>query len=236
MCILPDESGDVGLLASGCFGRRGEEFVECFGKGIRPAHPIHEGAHVVGYGKAVLPCIGLCKVEVDLVGIKGFLPRGVGFTPEEPACGVKQVFPVLSALHECFVHRVVALHFGHLGDAPIVVGVFKGFGNTFALFISRYIPIFAVVVYAPFGLFGRGDHGFQGQLAIVPADALSPGIGDDGHAVVTNHAVGFVASQLPHRQQTRLFVLVQKRLNKIVHTGWFEQRVERFAGSIGIPE
>ena len=61
-------------------------------------------------------------------------------------------------------------------------------------------------------------------------------VGQHTHAVVGDHAVGFVSGQLPHGQAARLLVHVEHRRYKIAGAFGLHQRIQRMRRSVGVPQ
>src|SRR5262245_51831183 len=79
-------------------------------------------------------------------------------------------------------------------------------------------------------------HCREGFLSIETANVFRGCVGDDGNGVVTDHRVGFVCCQFPNRQSPPLFILSQKRANKVAGPFLINNCVKRMGGSKSVPE
>ncbi len=196
--ILSDKAGDVGLFAARerLFGA--EKLVEFGCQRHFAAIELHQPADIVRHEETVLPGVGLGVGEGYLGGIEGGLPCTVHFGTHELGGLVEDVLIGLRLDDVGFVVGLVARHLRQHGDAPVVVGIFEGFGNGFVFFVAGHIAVFVHEGQTEVVVFGAGFHGGDRLLHVIVADAFGVGIEHDGNGMVAYHAVGFVGRELPN--------------------------------------
>ena len=117
---------------------------------------------------------------------------------EELVLGVVEVLVGLCPLVE-LVGDVVTPHgLRHPGHTPVVVGIFQGLGGRLAFEVDGDEAIVPIGTHATTVLTGGVGHGFEGLLGVKAADAREIGIGNHRNGMVADHAMGFVAGQLPN--------------------------------------
>ncbi len=124
----------------------------------------------------------------------------------------------------------------HLGDAPVVVGVFQGLGDALVLVVGEHQAVGAEAVQTEFGPGGGGDQGLQRLRDVEIGEAAGDGVRDHGGGVVADHAVGLVAPEFPDGQFAGLVVDGQEGLEEVVAPLGLELPEERVLGAEGVPE
>src|SRR3569833_3110470 len=104
-----------------------EQAVEVYYKAFVTAHGLYQAFGVVGYVQRVVPGIAFDKAHIN--GSErdelGFAPAAVGFFGMHKAAGVVEyVLPVLAVFAKAVVYVHAVELFGHLGNAPVIIGVF----------------------------------------------------------------------------------------------------------------
>ncbi len=90
-----------------------------------------------------------------------------------------------------FRNRVLSRFGGRPSDTRVVVGVFEGFGYRFRLVLNAEVALFAVGGESKHIRFCRPNHGLQSAVDI-HGKVFGDSVCDHAHAMVPNHAVGFV--------------------------------------------
>ena len=197
--VLAPTTGDVGLLPAGGGAVDLEERVKgCF-ETLVSTQGVHVDGGVVGSREAILPAVGLGVMKIHLSRIVGSQPSPVATGTEEAGRGVEEMAPGLGPPPEFRRDVGTPQRSGHPRDAGVVVGVFESLAHRLALVVGADEPL-APVGLEPEVIAARAvEHGVQREIGIEPSDALEMGVGDHGHRVVADHAVGLVGGQLPDR-------------------------------------
>ena len=126
--VHTDKAGDIGLVAATHSIVTFEEAVEEGDGLLLAANASHPHVKVVRHIGAILPAVGLGEVVVDLRGVEGSKPAAVALRMGETV-GVDDILPTLAANPVGAGSSCVAGNLGHLGDAPVVIGVFEGLAH-----------------------------------------------------------------------------------------------------------
>ena len=234
--VLAHAPGDVGLLAT-CRGAvDSEQRVQDGGEALVAAKQGDVLGHVVRCRKTILPTVGFGVVKVDLARIVRREPLTIGAGAKAAADWIVKMTPGLGAAAEFLGDVVVTHDGGHAGDASIVVGVFEGLADRFGFFFDGDEAVTLVGGQAEDVLLCAGLHGFQGELGVVAANALEPGVGDERNGVVADHAVGFVGGQFPHRQAAAVAVVGQGGGHEIASAFALHEGEQGVGGAVGVPQ
>ena len=144
--ILAEETRKIGLFAASEFVLSGKKLVELFGKLRISAVKLHQSRDIVRYKERILPGIPFGESKSHFVRREGLDKTAVLFWPHEARGGIEKILKISCA---CRVFLIVAAVFGteirvidlinrrqkffvargdhlcHLGDAPVVIGVFE---------------------------------------------------------------------------------------------------------------
>ena len=173
---------------------------------------------------------------VDFARLKGGEPPAVHTRPHQSGLGVHHR-PVPGGTAQVFVcERLVSGRAGQLGNAPVVVGVFQGFGNGFGGVFDAEEAVFSVGGQAKNRGVGGGVGRPQGGLQRKPAVSLGVCVGNHRDGVVPNHAVGFVGRQFPHRKSAALGKVVQHRRDEGFGAFRLRQGIEGMCRAVGVPQ
>ena len=139
---------------------------------------------------------------VDLAGLKRSQPCTVQHRSHQPGLRIQHIDITGRITHvtvsDISVFSVTCLFVketGDLGDAPVVIGIFEGLGHRLVLLLGRHHIAHTVVHDAELILVGGLHHGVQKFPGILHVYALGYRIGNHGHRVVSDHAVGLPACQ-----------------------------------------
>ena len=127
--IHADKTCDIDLLATAHSVMPLEEAVKEGDGLLLAANELHPGINVVRHVGTILPAVGLGEVVVDLGGVEGCHPTAVALGMAE-AVAVDNILPALAANPIGAGRGAVAHNLGHLGDTPVIVGIFESFRNT----------------------------------------------------------------------------------------------------------
>ena len=152
---------------------------------------------------------------------------------------VNQVAIVLAALKEEFIVFLMAQKLCGLGYAPVVVGIFKGFGNGFIFFVEGNVAklcVFRQTVVI--GVCGGGLHGLVCPLVVEALNALYHHVGKYRNGMVAYHAPGLSAVEGPDWQHVlcALVVMLQHRVGKICLQRLVNQVQKRMEGPVSVPK
>ena len=109
----------------------GKQAIEVGGKPFFAPHHLYHGGRLVGYVEAIVPGIafykaGLIGVQHVYVYLKGAIAH---FGAHKAQGGVVYVFVVSRPFGIFGIGVLLVQFFGHLGYAPVVVGIFQGLAH-----------------------------------------------------------------------------------------------------------
>ena len=105
------------------------------------------------------------------------------------------------------VNLIFPQPFCHLGDTPVIIGIFHCFGGALVVVIvTDKTNIIELAQSKPVTL-GIIRHRLQGEFGIKIPDAFLVGIYYYRDGMIADHTECFLAAQLPHRQHTAMLVL-----------------------------
>ena len=242
--VVADDTvaGDVLGFGEELIGQvHGEERVEVLDKPLVAAHAGNEGGGVLRHVEAVVPALPSIKPWLlVLSGSNSFrkLPsaRRGRMKPMRASYTFCQFWARF--VNSCSISRRPSFAAG-LSNAPVIEGVFQGFGDGGAAFVLGHVAQLHVVAQAVVpGLAGGGDAGVEGLIGVEGRVALHDGIGNYGHGVVANHAPVLVGVVAPDGQHV-LGALVEMRQHRPHHVGvagGLHQVQQRVQGPVGVPE
>ena len=238
--VHTDEACNVGLLATTHSILSLEEAVE-EGKSILLATEMFDpGVNVVRHIGAILPAVGLGEVVVDLCGVEGRHPAAVALGMGE-AVGVDDILPALAANPVGASRGRVAGNLGHLGNAPVVVGIFEGLAHALIVQLRREVALRGVGAVG-LGAVAGGHHGVEQLLRRVARQCavllvqVVVGLKHHRHCVITNHAVRLMAGQLPHGQFAALLPVLHGGIDEVHRALRLNLRQERVQRAVGVPQ
>ena len=242
--VLADQAGDVlGVAVVDLRIVEVEHGVQLLDRRGVAAQRLDDPAQILRREPRVLPgvALGIVRTIVDGGRVEGLAIGPVRLTrPQEAGLHIEAVAPVGRPLLEGLGQVGLAHVLGHLGDGPVVIGVFDGLGGGFRLLVDRGVAQLHVVAETAIGGVGRAlDHGVQGRLAIIAADALHPGVGDDRHGVIADHRPGLLAVELPDRQDAVRALLLRgdQRVDHVVGVvSRLDKGQQRMLGPEGVPQ
>ncbi len=234
--VLADHAGDVGLLVPGNLALGAEQRVELRRKRALPTEKIHQTVHVLRRKKRILPGICLCVVKVDLGGIEWREPRSLEPAPHESNARVEEILVALRAPHVARVVVQTPQLSRHQCDAPVVVRVLERLRNALGLLLGRDVSGAAVALQAATVLLGAVLHRLERNLFVKAGDPLHHRIRNDRHGVVSDHAVGLVACELPYGQSTAFLVLPDERPHEVTRAAPVRDRHQRMERPKRIPQ
>ena len=234
--VLADAAGDVGLRAARVALVGGEHLVQAGLQGLRAAQRVHQPRDVLRHEQAVLPGVGLGVVVVHLARVEGAQPAAVEPGAHEARGRVEDVAPVLRGSHVPLIDVRPAEVFRHLGHAPVVVGVLERLGHALVFVVREHQAVGTEAVQPELGPHGRGQEGLQRLLDVEVGVAAGDGVGDDRRGVVADHAVGFIAPELPDGQLAGLVIDGQEGFDEVVAALRLEFPQQRVLAAEGVPQ
>ena len=107
-------------------------------KCLGASHKLNQTVNILRDIQTVLPGIGLCIIKIDLIWVKRSKPLVSKATLHKPAVWVINVLVILSSADVILVIFLLAHGLSHLGNGPVVIGVFQCLGNRLAFQFHRY--------------------------------------------------------------------------------------------------
>ena len=224
----------------------GEKRVELRDEGLAAAEELDKARHVVLHVPRVLPGVALRVIAAVAfcMGEGGGVERRLPFARAEArtheiSALVEEVLVEIGAAGEIFIVVLFAHLQRHVGGGVVVVNILERARNRLHLDdVAREVAVFHISLPIRLHLVRlrlRHLDGLERALRVEVAEALVVSLGNDGHAVVGNHAVVFLAPKRPYRQVSLRFGLADHRAHEGTYHFRHGQRVERVRGAVGVP-
>ena len=194
----------------------------------------------------VLPGVALRVVAAVAFGMceGGGVERRLPFARAEArtheiSALVEEILVEIGAAGEILIVVLLLHQQRHVGGGVVVVDILERARNRLHLDdVAREVAVFHISLPVRLHLVRlrlRHLNGLEGALRVEVAEALVVSLGHDGHAVVGNHAIVFLAPKRPYRQVSLRFGLADHRAHEGTYHFRHGQRVERVRGAVGVP-
>ena len=184
----------------------------------------------------VLPGDGFRIIPGAAHRVEGHPPVAVGLLSPEKAGGRVEKVPVTEGAGIVFrCNLLVSQGLGHPGDAPVIIAEFQRLGHGFRRIVRRDIAIGVVPAGGRIQV-GGCHHRGEGFFPVEGTDPPQPGIGDDGCAVVADHAVHIHAAQGPEGQFAVASVHPEEALRLVADHFRIQKDHQRVPAPEGVPE
>ena len=183
-----------------------------------------------------MPGVGFSVVEIDFIGIKRSEPLVIQFRTHEAGGWIKDIFIILGPLDEFFIITLFTHFFCHLGYTPVIVRIFQGFGDRFALLVTRNESLGFVIPEAKMILVCTLFRRFEGLLHIVITDPFDVSICNHRDSMITDHAVCFIGRELPYRKNSPLIILPEEGPDEIIGSLLIDDGQQGMQRPVSVPQ
>ena len=210
MSVLSYESGNIRLMSSRKICWSWKQVIQSIDEFFFATHHFHHSGDIVWNKICILPRIGFRVWRCYRKRIEGRLPLASFFSTHELCFTIKHLTIVHCPSHIIFMVTQFVKILRHLGNTPVVIGVFQCFGHTLILTIDGYVP-FLLIEFKP-QVIGLSTclHCVKSGFHIKIGQTFSVRIDNDRNWMITDHGSCFVAGQFPDREEVTLFILYKK--------------------------
>ena len=146
MRILTNQARDVRCLAYHSI-RSIEQVIQVCAKGFLATEQLNHAVHIVRHKETILPSGSFGKLMTDSSRIELFFPVAIQtLAVEETDISVEHVAIVQGTLHVFLMNIVLTHRLRHLGNGPVIVGIFQQARNRFTLDVGRDKAILGIII------------------------------------------------------------------------------------------
>ncbi len=239
--ILTDESGNVrrGLRALD-YGADSEQRVELFEHSFTASETVLKPWDVMRDEPGILPCVALAVVvgtvlRREWVERRAPSPSAVASSYESGGA-IEIMPPRTAALPKPFRFRLFAESLCCKCGCPIGEGVFHVVGHGLAHQVTGDVAVLVPKLTSPSRLLGCLENCLKGPFPVEAGNFLDNRVGHDRYARISDHAVGLVAPQVPHRKPALLVAYREHGVYYVRHLFPVQERHQRHLGAVGVPK
>ena len=238
--VLTDQARNIGRGGPLEHGADDEQRVEFPGEGFLAAETADQPLDVVRHEPGVLPCVALAVVVLAVGRGEGIERRAESAfrieAAHEAGLRIEEMAVGFASFEEIVVIRGLAQLFGDLCHGPVGEGVLHVVSHRLVEEVAGDIAVFHAQIHTPLAEHRRLLERLIGLLPVEAAVAFEHGVGQGRDTGIADHAVGFVAHQVPYGKLALLPVDMEHRIGDVGHLLGVEDRHEGLGGAIGVPQ
>ena len=174
---------------------------------------------------------------VGEIGIEGFYEAAAAvLAAHETDARVEEVAVAVAALEEILAILGLSQFARGLGEGPVCDGILHVRSEGLVVQVGGDVAIFHPQVLAPVWGQGGGLHRLESLLIIESGNILCDGIRHRSDAGIADHAVGFVAVEMPDGEVSLTLVDLEEGFHEITFALRLDDRVQWHRSAICVPQ